>query len=76
LAGGLAGSLLEKLGRRFYHPNLLGDRCRDPLVQRHAIFFRQPLGSLLEECGSFNGYVALLMVSLSLAVPPGAAQKF
>jgi hypothetical protein len=48
-AGGLACPLLEEVSRSFHHSNFFGDRCRDPLVQRHAIFFREPLGSLLEE---------------------------
>src|SRR6266851_7814067 len=47
-AGGLACTLLEKVGCRFHHSNFFGDRYRDPLVQRHAIFFREPLGSLLD----------------------------
>ena len=47
-SGGLARSLLEKVRRGFHHSNFFGDRYRDPLVQRHAIFFRQPLGSLLD----------------------------
>src|SRR6266404_8843255 len=47
-AGGLARSLLEEVRCGFDHSNFFGDRYRDPLVQRHAIFFRQPLGSLLD----------------------------
>src|SRR6266404_3436338 len=47
-ASGLACSLLEEVGRGFHHSNFFGDRYRDPLVQRHAIFFRQSLGSLLD----------------------------
>ena len=42
-AGGLSCSLLEELGRSFHDANFFGDRRRDPLVQRHAIFFREPL---------------------------------
>src|SRR6202035_1178885 len=40
--------LLEKVGRGFHHSNFFGDRCRDPLVVRHAICIREPLGSLLD----------------------------
>jgi len=47
-AGGLACPLLEKIGCGFHHANFFGDRHRDPLVQRHAVFFRQPLRSLLD----------------------------
>jgi len=39
---------LQEFGRGFHYSNFLGDRCRNPLVQRHAIFFRQPLSSLLD----------------------------
>src|SRR5438046_8189434 len=52
--GGLACPLLEKVGRGFHHSNLFGDRCRDPLVQRHAILFREPLGSLLDGDGKLQ----------------------
>jgi len=52
----LPAPLLEKVGRGFHHANFFGDRCRDPLVQRHAILFREPLGSILDGEGkSFNG---------------------
>ena len=32
----------------FDDANFLGYRCRDPLVQRHTIFFREPLGRLFD----------------------------
>jgi len=47
-AAGLACPLFEKVGRCFHHANFFGDRYRDPLVQRDAIFFRELLGSLLD----------------------------
>src|SRR5580693_9953538 len=53
-ARGLACPLLEKVGRSFHHSNFFCDGCRDPLVQRHAIFFREPLGSLLDGKGKLQ----------------------
>jgi hypothetical protein len=53
-AGGFACPLPEKVGRDFHHSNFFGDRCRDPLVQRHAIFFREPLGNLLDGEGKLQ----------------------
>jgi hypothetical protein len=53
-AGSLSGSLLEKLGRRLNDAHFFGDRYRDPLVQRHAIFFRKPLGGSLDGKGQFQ----------------------
>src|ERR1700722_14837205 len=35
-------------------PTFFGARSRDPLVQRHAIFFREPLGSLLDGEGKLQ----------------------
>jgi len=46
--GGLTRSILEKLGRSFHHTDFFCDCGGDPLVQRHTIFFREPLGSLLD----------------------------
>jgi len=37
----LSGASLEKIGVRFRHANFFSDREGDPLVQGHAIFFRQ-----------------------------------
>jgi len=37
----LSGASLEKIGSRFRHANFFSDRHGDPLVQGHAIFFRQ-----------------------------------
>src|SRR5260370_11820875 len=53
-AGGLACPLLEKLGCSFHQANLFGERYRDPLVQEHAIFFRQSLGRLLDGKGKLQ----------------------
>jgi hypothetical protein len=41
---------LEKVRRRLHD----ADSFRDPLVQRHAIFFREPLGSLLDGEGQLQ----------------------
>jgi hypothetical protein len=48
LAGGLARPHLKEVGRRFHPSHLLRHRRRNPLVQRHAIVFRQPLRRLLD----------------------------
>ena len=53
-ASGLASTFLEKIGRGFYHANFFGHRYRDPLVQRHAIFFREPLRRFLDRKRQFQ----------------------
>jgi hypothetical protein len=40
-------ALPEKLGGGFYYSHLLRNSDRDPLVQRHAVFFGQALSRLL-----------------------------
>ena len=61
-ASGLSCPLLEKVRSSLHDADFFGDCHRDPLVQRHAIFFSQPRAAFLIERGSFNGYLALLMI--------------
>src|SRR6266487_282763 len=51
---GIAGTFLEELSGSFYHADLFGDGNRNPLIQRHAVFFRQSLCGLLYRKGQLQ----------------------
>jgi hypothetical protein len=48
VALGFSGTLLEKVSSRFNHTHFFRDGGSNPLVQRHAVLFREALGGLLD----------------------------
>jgi hypothetical protein len=75
-AGRLTRALFEKIGRCFHHSIFFSHRYRDPWFKDTPSSFASRCAAFLMDIGSFNGYVALLMVSPSLTGPPDAAQEF